>query len=126
MNLCKYTNLHMETLTPNQAAKEFGISPMTVYQWITSGQLAASQVAAGLRTRLTITREEIERRKTEIASFKDRSARPPMKDEEHKKWVDRYFEIIGAAPPMLGAFRLGKVTFEQMQTEAKRRLTLIA
>ena len=55
-----------KTYTPKQAAKEFGVAPITVYKWVEKQLIKATVIPAGERRRILISQEAIDARKADL------------------------------------------------------------
>jgi excisionase family DNA binding protein len=113
-------------MTPPQAAKKLGVAIVTVYKWIESGKLAATQVPVGSSKRIYIDPKDIDLKAVELAEAALRvDENTPRADGQSMEWVRLYQDLIGKVPPLYVAFRNGKATLDQMKAEAARRFDLL-
>lgn len=113
----------METISAHKIAKEMGVSHVSVYRWLKSGEIKAREFNDGPRTQYEITREDYETfRKLRDAKAAARRAKLIQGPQDGKEWFDQYREIFGAYPDEYTGFRKGTVTVEMAQMELFRRI----
>jgi excisionase family DNA binding protein len=112
-------------MTPPQAARELGVATITIYKWVETKKLPATTVQTGHATRIYIDPEAVALKKAEIEALGKGNDANVAIPHDQGEWVRLYQEQIGKVPPLYGAFRQGKITFEQMKGEAFRRFDLL-
>lgn len=113
-------------MTPSQAARALGVATVTIYKWIEAKKIPSTTVTAGHTTRIYIDPDDVEIKRAELETRSTRiDLNTPQMGDSHAEWVRKYHDLIGTVPPLYGAFRSGRVTFEQMKAEAFRRFEAV-
>jgi excisionase family DNA binding protein len=117
--------MNTEFISPAGAAIKLGVATITVYKWIEQGKLASTRIKAGSRERILIETRQVDLLLAANQARNHRDVLPPPEDRA-RAWIEKYRTLIGFSPPLCAAYRLGKVSFEDMQQEARRIFSLLS